>query len=87
MVLVCLFSAVWLGLLVTVALSPPMDSIEQLVWSHSLEWGYYKHPPLPTWLLALPARLSGYSALTTAVLGAACTLTSALIFWNLIREI
>ena len=28
--------------------APPWDNIEQLVWSQSLQWGYYKHPPLPT---------------------------------------
>ncbi len=27
------------------------DNMEQLVWAASLEWGYYKHPPLPTWLM------------------------------------
>ncbi|WP_082679986.1 glycosyltransferase family 39 protein [Paucibacter sp. KCTC 42545] len=29
--------------------APPWDNIEQLVWQQSLEWGYYKHPPFPTW--------------------------------------
>lgn len=29
--------------------APPWDNIEQLVWMQSLEWGYYKHPPFPTW--------------------------------------
>jgi 4-amino-4-deoxy-L-arabinose transferase-like glycosyltransferase len=87
LVLACLFGMVWAWHLMSVALTAPMDNIEQLVWSHALEWGYHKHPPLPTWLLALPARLSGYSVLTTAVLGAACTLLSALIFWNLVRQI
>jgi len=29
--------------------APPWDNIEQLVWSQSLQWGYYKHPPAPTW--------------------------------------
>lgn len=29
--------------------APPWDNVEQLVWMQSLEWGYYKHPPFPTW--------------------------------------
>lgn len=29
--------------------APPWDNVEQLVWQQSLEWGYYKHPPFPTW--------------------------------------
>ena len=53
MVLVCLFAVIWVWHLMSVALTAPMDNVEQLVWSHSLEWGYHKHPPLPTWLLAL----------------------------------
>jgi len=87
LVLLGLFGVVWFCHLMSVALTPPMDNIEQLVWSHAWQWGYHKHPPLPTWLLAVPAQLSGYSAMLTAVLGAACTLMSALIFWNLVRHI
>jgi 4-amino-4-deoxy-L-arabinose transferase-like glycosyltransferase len=64
-----------------------MDNIEQWIWSHSLQWGYHKHPPLPTWLLALPQILTGPTAWTTQVLGALCTLTAALIFANLVRLI
>ncbi len=26
------------------------DMAEQFVWAHSWQWGYPKHPPLPTWL-------------------------------------
>ena len=87
LVLMCLFAMVWVWQLMAVALTAPMDNIEQLVWSHSLEWGYHKHPPLPTWLLALPARWSDRSTWAPAMLGAACTLLSTLIFWNLIRHI
>jgi len=86
-VLLCLFGMAWIWHLTSVALTAPMDNIEQLVWSHSIEWGYHKHPPLPTWLLAWPARLTGYSAITTAILGGLCTLLSMVIFWNLIRQI
>lgn len=79
------FAACWLAHLMSVALTAPMDNIEQLVWSRSLEWGYYKHPPLPTWLLSVPLLWSGPSALTTAVLGAVCTLASLLIFTRLVQ--
>ena len=30
---------------------PHADNIEQLNWAHRLQWGYLKHPPLPTALL------------------------------------
>ena len=31
--------------------APEPDSAEQLVWSFSMQNGYWKHPPLPTWLM------------------------------------
>ena len=68
------FAAPWLWLLERSTLAPPTDNIEQLTWVRSLEWGYYKHPPLPTWLLWPFVQALGWSAWTTYVLGALCTL-------------
>lgn len=31
--------------------APEIDSAEQFVWSFSLESGYWKHPPLPSWIM------------------------------------
>jgi hypothetical protein len=31
--------------------APDLDGMEELVWAVSLEWGYSKHPPLPSWML------------------------------------
>ncbi|NMM27789.1 MAG: glycosyltransferase family 39 protein [Glaciimonas sp.] len=31
--------------------APDVDNMEQFVWASALEWGYYKHPPLPSWIL------------------------------------
>lgn len=39
----------WTALATLSHRAPPWDNIEQLVWMQSLEWGYYKHPPFPTW--------------------------------------
>lgn len=52
----------WLGLLVIaqvalwtmlpwlVARSLPLDVVSDgLAWGHEWQWGYYKHPPLPSW--------------------------------------
>ena len=79
-----LFAAVWLGMLGATSLVPPADNIEQLTWVRSLEWGYYKHPPLPTWLMWLPARLFGLGAWTSYGLGAACTLGALWLLWRLL---
>ncbi|MBF0622677.1 MAG: glycosyltransferase family 39 protein [Magnetococcales bacterium] len=32
-------------------ISMPLDVVEGLAWGHEWQWGYYKHPPLPSWLL------------------------------------
>lgn len=31
--------------------APEMDSAEQFVWAFSLENGYWKHPPAPSWIM------------------------------------
>jgi 4-amino-4-deoxy-L-arabinose transferase-like glycosyltransferase len=53
------------------------------VWSHSLEFGYWKHPPLPTWLLAALIRGVGFSAYWTYVLAAACFAGTAFFTWRI----
>lgn len=80
------FAAIWLVLLAYTCLVPPVDNIEQLTWVHSLEWGYFKHPPLPTWLFWLPTRLFGVDARTSYVMGAAITLTAIGLQWHLLSE-
>ena len=82
-----LFAAVWLPHLAYTSLSPPTDNIEQLNWVHSLEWGYYKHPPLPTWLLWLPVQIFGWNAWTSYGLGTAFNLASMGLLWHLTRQL
>lgn len=31
--------------------NPPLDVNEGFMWGQTLQWGYYKHPPLQAWLL------------------------------------
>ena len=81
------FAAIWLLHLAVTSLSPPMDNIEQLTWVRSLQWGYYKHPPLPTWLLWLPVQLLGLSEWTSYLLGAATTLGAMGVLWALLRAL
>src|SRR5437763_7927985 len=49
------------------------DHFEQFVWAHGLEWGYHKHPPLPTWMLAAAIGLFGPSVEWAEVLAMLCT--------------
>ncbi len=43
-----------------VNVSLPLDVVrEGLSWGREFEWGYYKHPPLPSWLVEISFRLLG----------------------------
>ena len=57
------------------------DNVEQFVWSQSMELGYHKHPPLPTWLLGLATHLVGSHWWLTNALAAICTLATGLLTW------
>lgn len=84
---VALFALFWLTALVSTSISPPADNIEQMLWVQSLQWGYYKHPPLPTWLYWIPAKLFGAHAWTTYLAGALVNLASIALFWHLLRQL
>ena len=43
--------ALW-GFLCAISHSAPdLDGMEELVWAGTFEWGYYKHPPVPSWFM------------------------------------
>lgn len=63
------------------------DSLEQFTWSHGLELGYWKHPPLPTWLIAAPIRLIGFSVYWTYALAAACFVGTAFFTWRITQRL
>ncbi len=46
------------------------DSLEQFVWGQGFEWGYWKHPPVTTWLAWASFKLFGVHPFTTYALGA-----------------
>ncbi len=58
--------------------SPDADNIEELVWASSFEWGYYKHPPVPTWFLYPLTLVFGKHIWLTFV---AAQLSSACALW------
>ena len=82
-----LFAAIWLLLLTNVSLSPPVDNIEQLTWVRSLQLGYYKHPPLPTWMLWCSVQVFGLSQRAAYLLGAFVTMGALAVMWKLVREL
>jgi 4-amino-4-deoxy-L-arabinose transferase-like glycosyltransferase len=67
--------------------APHGDNVEQLNWSHGLQWGYSKHPPLPTWLLRAAIDVFGPSAALTYALAMACVAAALLLLWLCAREV
>jgi 4-amino-4-deoxy-L-arabinose transferase-like glycosyltransferase len=61
---------VWVGVATLLNESQLNDSLEQFIWAQSFEWGYWKHPPVTTWLMYIPMHLLGPSPLWTYVLSA-----------------
>lgn len=59
----------------------PHDMAEQFVWAQSWQWGYPKHPPLPTWLFKLVLEVLPVSPGALYALAALCiTLTGCLTY-------
>jgi 4-amino-4-deoxy-L-arabinose transferase-like glycosyltransferase len=79
------YACLWLGLLLRLYPSAPLDNVEQFVWAQSLEWGYYKHPPLPTWILALLVKLFGAKIWVSYALGASITLGSLYALYRFLK--
>lgn len=63
------------------------DNVEQFNWAQSLELGYHKHPPLPSWLLGSVIKLFGPSVYWAYVLATLCLLGTATFTWLIGREL
>jgi hypothetical protein len=62
--------------------TPPWDNVEELFWGGSMQWGYYKHPPLPSWLMGLPVALAGREAWLTYAAGVGCGVGALYLLWR-----
>jgi 4-amino-4-deoxy-L-arabinose transferase-like glycosyltransferase len=60
-----------------------LDGLEQLVWSSTLEMGYYKHPPFPTWVTYLFTHLFGENRVSMFALGMISVGLSLWFVWRL----
>ena len=63
------------------------DNIEQFNWAQSLELGYHKHPPLPSWALAAAITVFGASVYWAYALATLCLLGTAIFTWLIGREL
>ena len=63
--------------------SPDWDNMEELVWASGLEWGYYKHPPLPSWILYGLVSIFGRPVWLTFFTGQLSVVLSLWMVWKL----
>ena len=82
-----LMAALWV--LVPALINPgqPGDHFEQFTWAHSMEWGYHKHPPLPTWLLAIAIKALGATPYATYLLAGLMVVGTGVFTWLVAREL
>ncbi|HEV8312478.1 MAG TPA: glycosyltransferase family 39 protein [Burkholderiaceae bacterium] len=79
--------AAWVLLGATLNTAQWGDHFEQFVWAHGVEWGYYKHPPLPTWLLSAAINVFGPSPYWAYVLAGLCTAGTAAFTYLIARRL
>jgi len=78
----------WTLLAAFVPLSTEIDSIEEVVWSQSWQWGYYKHPPLPSALLYILNSLFGGPSIGLIAFAAqGCSVVALIYVWLLAKQI
>ncbi len=63
--------------------APDLDSAEQFVWSVTLQGGYFKHPPLPSWIMHGLVALFGPSLVLPVVAAQACIVVALALTWRL----
>ena len=76
------FVLLWSALPALLQTVPHADNIEQFNWAHALQWGYLKHPPLPTWLLHAGIYVFGPSAYLSYALAMGCVGVTLLLLWR-----
>jgi len=65
----------------------PLDTIEMRYFGHEWQLGYYKHPPLPSWIAEGVARMTGGLLWVNYLVAQVCVATCFWAAWRLGREI
>jgi Dolichyl-phosphate-mannose-protein mannosyltransferase len=63
------------------------DNVEQFNWAQSLELGYHKHPPLPSWVLGSVIKIFGPSIYWAYGLATLCLIGTSWLTWLIGREL
>lgn len=66
--------------------STELDSAEQLVWGAAIEGGYWKHPPLPSWIMHGVLRFTEPSVALPLMMAQAAIVLALALSWRLARE-
>ncbi|WP_256077224.1 glycosyltransferase family 39 protein [Massilia sp. YIM B04103] len=66
--------------------STELDSAEQLVWGAAIEGGYWKHPPLPSWIMHGVLRFTDPSVALPLMMAQAAIVIALALSWRLARE-
>ncbi|HET8596726.1 MAG TPA: glycosyltransferase family 39 protein [Castellaniella sp.] len=67
--------------------APDLDGMEELVWAASLELGYTKHPPLPSWFMHFATLLFGRPVWLPFLMGQIFSALGLWFVWKLGREL
>ncbi|WP_319533715.1 glycosyltransferase family 39 protein [uncultured Cohaesibacter sp.] len=65
----------------------PLDVIELVTWGHEWQLGYFKHPPMPSWLLEGATLLFGSAEWPAYLLSQLSIVTAFWVIWRLGREV
>lgn len=85
-IFLAMFVLLWAVLPLLVGRVPPNDNLEQLGWSAAFQWGYAKHPPLPTWELIAASHVFPKGLPLTYALGALQVVAMLGFAWLLVRD-
>lgn len=66
--------------------APDLDGMEELVWAASLELGYTKHPPLPSWFMYFATEALGRPIWLPFLMGQLFSALGLWFVWKLARE-
>ena len=64
----------------------PLDVIELVTWGHEWQLGYFKHPPLPAWLLEGATLLFGHAEWPAYFLSQGSVVIAFWVIWHLGRD-
>ena len=81
--LALIFLAIWLSLAMALNTSLYADNFEQFDWAHGIEIGYWKHPPVTTWILIAFQSIAGVHLFNTYIICFVCWATTLYFFWRL----